>query len=107
MKKKYAQAGRRLAAAAAALGLLLAVWLLVDWVDARMQAQEVDLLREQVRRAAINCYASEGRYPQDVSYLMEYYGLIYDAERYSILYDAFASNIMPDIDVLVKGDNRP
>ena len=62
------------------------------------------MIRQQIRRAAISCYASEGRYPQEVSYLVEHYGLVYDESRYSILYDAFASNIMPDINVLVKGE---
>jgi len=75
-------------------------------MDERMQEQECALLLEQVRQAAIGCYASEGRYPQSVDYLVEHYGLIYDEEKYSILYDAFASNIMPDIDVNIRGEDE-
>ena len=72
-------------------------------VDEQMQKQECALLLEQIRNAAIGCYASEGRYPQSIEYLVEHYGLIYDEDRYSVLYDAFASNIMPDIDVRIRG----
>ena len=87
-----------LAAAAAAV--------IVRHVDERMQEQERAMLYEQVRNAAIGCYACEGRYPLEVEYLVEHYGLIYDEERYSILYDAFASNIMPDIAVNIRGEDE-
>ena len=82
-----------------------AAWFAVR-LDEKMQAQERALLLDQVRNAAIGCYASEGRYPQDLDYLVEHYGLIYDEERYSILYDAFASNIMPDIAVNIRGEDE-
>lgn len=82
-----------------------ASWIAVR-VDAQMREQECAMLLEQVRHAAIGCYASEGRYPQSVDYLVEHYGLIYDEERYSILYDAFASNVMPDIDVNIRGGDE-
>ena len=65
------------------------------------------MLQEQVRRAAVDCYASEGRYPQTIDYLVKHYGLVFDGERYSILYDAFASNIMPDIAVSIRGEDVP
>jgi len=67
--------------------------------------QELELLREQVRRAAVACYASEGRYPQSLAYLEQAYGLHYDTERFAVHYDAFASNVMPDISVSVRGNN--
>jgi len=91
--------------ACAALAAASAAWIAVR-MDERMQAEACALLLDQVRHAAIGCYASEGRYPQNVDYLVEHYGLVYDEERYSILYDAFASNIMPDIDVSIRGGDE-
>ena len=79
--------------------------LIAEQVGNNVSDQELALLVEQVRRAAVACYASEGRYPQSLSYLEEEYGLRYDKERFIVRYDAFASNIMPDIGVHVRGEN--
>ena len=50
------------------------------------------------------CYAAEGRYPPDLEYLKEHYGIQVDEGRYTVRYDAFAENLMPDITVL---ENTP
>ena len=63
-------------------------------------AAQTRLVRDAVRRAALTCFAVEGRYPQTSEYLEENYGLLYDHTRYVLRYDAFSSNIMPDIRVL-------
>jgi len=108
MRRKSARVGVRMVAGLVCMALLmLAVVLLVEHIDRGMQVQELETLREQVRRAAVSCYASEGRYPMELAYLEEHYGLIVDHTRYSILYDAFASNVMPDIEVTVRGEYRP
>ena len=104
MKRKFAL-GAAVGAICAVLFATAAAWF-ASRVDERMQEQECELLFEQVRRAAVSCYASEGRYPQELGYLEDHYGLIYDADRYSILYDAFASNIMPDIAVNIRGEDE-
>lgn len=101
MKKKHAL-GAIAGMGCAALLAAGASWF-AAYTDDRMQEQECALLLEQVRQATVGCYASEGRYPQNLDYLVEHYGLRYDEERYSILYDAFASNIMPDIAVSIRG----
>ena len=57
-------------------------------------------LETALRRSAVACYAAEGIYPDDISYLEEHYGVQIDEERYTVIYDVFASNLMPDITVL-------
>ena len=59
------------------------------------------------RRAALTCYAVEGAYPQSLEALKHGYGLAYNEDAYIVVYDAFASNVMPDIQVLRKGAERP
>lgn len=87
-------------AACAALALALAA----GRVGRSVSDEELALLTAQVRRAAVACYASEGRYPQSLEYLQREYGLRYDEERYAVRYDAFASNVMPEISVSVRGN---
>ena len=57
-------------------------------------------LEDAVRRAAVACYAAEGAYPPDVTYMIEHYELSVDESRYIVHYDIFAENLMPDITVL-------
>ena len=59
------------------------------------------------RRAALTCYAVEGAYPQSLEELERGYGLAYNKDAYIVSYDAFASNIMPNIQVLRKGETQP
>lgn len=61
-------------------------------------------LEEALRRSAVACYAAEGVYPPDLTYLEDHYGLQIDTDRYTVYYDVFASNLMPDITVL---ENEP
>ena len=59
----------------------------------------VDTLRDAIRRASVQCYAIEGRYPPSLEYLEENYGITIDRDRYDVFYSGFASNFMPDITV--------
>ncbi len=62
-------------------------------------AQGLRIAQSAVQRAAVACYATEGRYPQDYNYLRQRYGVQVDEEKYIVHYEIFAENIMPDITV--------
>lgn len=68
--------------------------------QASNEAESRHVLEESINKAVVSCYAIEGRYPENVDYLKENYGLIYDEEKYAIGYIAFADNIMPDITII-------
>lgn len=72
----------------------------------RVDDARTDLGREQLeqalRRAAAACYAAEGAYPAAPDYLYEHYGIQYDEAQYTVHYEAIASNLMPDITVVVN-----
>lgn len=65
----------------------------------RTDLKGAETLRDAIRRASVQCYAIEGRYPPSVEYLEENYGIQIDKERYDVFYNGFASNFMPDITV--------
>jgi len=55
-----------------------------------------------IKKAAVQCYALEGAYPQDVYYLRNY-GVIFDAARFYFHYELNGiSNYMPDIYVIPR-----
>jgi len=96
---------RTLAVTLILLALLLSgAVMLLDYVESTSEEAQIALVRDAIRNAVLTCYAVEGAYPQDVEYLVENYGLAYDSDRFLIRYDAFASNIFPDIRVIVKGE---
>ena len=55
-------------------------------------------LEKAIKRAAVQCYAIEGFYPPDITYLEENYGIIIDPE-YAVEYIAFSGNNLPSIKV--------
>ena len=64
--------------------------------------RQLEFVKNTVYRYAVHCYAVEGRYPKDITYLQEHYGLSIDQERLSVYYDYIAANMMPDIYVFAK-----
>ena len=48
---------------------------------------------------AVQCYTIEGRYPANIEYLRENYGLAVDSDRYVIHYQRLGQNLLPKIAV--------
>ena len=68
----------------------------------RSRQEELRLVEQNVRRVAVQCYALDGFYPPSVDYMEEHLGLVVDHEKYAIHYEGFASNILPEITVVLK-----
>ena len=63
-------------------------------------------VRQAVLRSAVECYTVEGAYPESLDYLIQNYGLTVNRDNYIIVYEVFASNQLPDVQVLVQGENK-
>ncbi len=72
-------------------------------VNKRSESEQIAELENNVRRAAILCYAVEGRYPDSAEELCQYYGLTYDEDQYIVHLNSFASNLLPNIHILTLG----
>lgn len=85
--------------------LALAAGVILRFPSAQRDVQEQSRssIRDAVLRAAIECYAVEGVYPPSLSYLEQRYGLSINHAVYIVSYDAFASNVLPNVRVLVRG----
>lgn len=60
----------------------------------------MEQLEQSIRRATISCYANEGVYPPDLSYLKEHYGIQINESAYTVFYEIQGDNMMPDITVM-------
>ena len=74
----------------------------ISLMEVGVDIKAISVLEDDIKRAAIQCYAVEGFYPPDWFYLKDHYNVPMDEEKYSVYYDTFASNIMPDIKVIKK-----
>ena len=83
--------------------VLVSAIVLSGRISNTQQTAESDIVRQSIKDAAINCYAVEGAYPDDLEYLRENYMLAYNEDRYFVTYESFSSNHIPDIYVTERG----
>ena len=90
------------------LAAVILLWLVFGPLNHRVsrdvEAQSTQAVRDAVLRGAVQCYAVEGVYPSSLSYLEKHYGLVINHQKYIVSYEAYASNLAPDVRVLIRGD---
>ena len=95
---------KNIAAGAAFVALIVGFLILISAITTTSDSQETQLVYDAVKNAALTCYAAEGSYPENLQYLRDHYKLAYNQEKFVVEYDAFASNRMPTINVLERGN---
>lgn len=79
----------------------LSVWGL--WgISGQIDESQLTFLQNAIRRSAVQCYAIEGSFPRDISYLEDHYGLTLDRDRFIFHYEYRWGNQVPRINVYVK-----
>lgn len=104
MKKKKKNLLGHLLSAAAGIALLLWFFFSLQALDRGALEEGREQLETALRRSAVACYAAEGVYPPTLDYLKDHYGVQVDEAQYIVFYEIFASNLMPDITVLERGN---
>ena len=86
------------------VALIVAFVLLINNITGKGNGRELEIVRDAVKNAALTCYAVEGMYPDDLNYLIEHYNLSYNKDRYIVYYEPLASNVIPSIKVVERGN---
>ena len=86
------------------VALIVAFVFLINNITGKGNGRELEIVRDAVKNAALTCYAVEGMYPDDLTYLREHYNLSYNEDRYIVYYHPLASNLMPSIKVVERGN---
>lgn len=76
----------------------------VNSVGSTTDAKQLEGLKTALARSISQCYAVEGRYPEDLQYLKEHYGLTYDETAFLVDYDSLGGNLIPEVTVLKKSN---
>jgi hypothetical protein len=81
--------------------LLVALMVFVSsGVSGQVTTNQTEFLQDAVRRSAVQCFALEGRFPDNVKYLEDNYDLLIDDDRYTVYYEYAGGNLIPQIRVM-------
>lgn len=100
MKKRRFEYGRLWLSLLIFAGVVVLAVALIGGFGTRVDAEQASRLEDSLRRAAVTCYAVEGRYPATLEYLLEHYGVVVDEDLFQVRYDVLAPNMMPMIQVV-------
>ncbi|MDD6190091.1 MAG: hypothetical protein PUB75_00675 [Firmicutes bacterium] len=70
------------------------------------ETKEKESLENSLSRSITYCYATEGAYPENLDYIKDNYGLIYDETKFMVDYKVIGSNIYPDVTVIEIGKEK-
>ena len=71
-------------------------------IDESTISRQQESLEKAINRDIIHCYAVEGFYPPSLEYIEDHYGLTYDKELFFVDYQPIASNLRPNVTILLK-----
>lgn len=77
----------------------------VDATGKSSISKQQESLENALSRDIVQCYAIEGRYPPNLEYLEAHYGLTYDKTTFYVDYMPIASNLYPDVTVILIRNN--
>ncbi|MCL2703734.1 MAG: hypothetical protein FWE91_09025 [Defluviitaleaceae bacterium] len=78
-------------------GILVIIIIGLNETERSSRAEGKRILEESLWRAAVTCYAIEGRYPPSIAHMEQNYGVHVDRSRFAIHYNALMNNMMPEI----------
>ncbi len=70
------------------------------------EERQIEIAEDAIIKAAVQCYALESRFPSSLDYLADNYGLTIDNEKYVYHYRTIGSNMVPEIRVFPKTEQR-
>lgn len=80
--------------------VLIIFLLLVAGLNKNTLQQQRESLENAIDRGMLQCYVTEGRYPESFEYLQEKYGIIYDDSRFRVDYEVFGTNMRPTVTII-------
>lgn len=74
----------------------------INFTSKETLLREQQTLTDALNSGAVHTYALEGRYPENLTQLLENYHITYDREKFIVEYVANGSNLFPSIAVYLR-----
>jgi len=68
-------------------------------LSSTQEDKQIEIARDAIIKAAVQCYALESHFPPSLQYLVDNYGLTLDEKKFVYHYRAIGSNMVPEIRV--------
>ncbi|MCR4693751.1 MAG: hypothetical protein K5773_00310 [Pseudobutyrivibrio sp.] len=72
----------------------------VSKATAGSKDEQRKVLSDAIDRGIVQCYVTEGKYPESFQYLQENYGIIYDEDVFRVDYVIYGSNMKPEVTII-------
>lgn len=82
--------------------VLVVFYVSLDRFSADSTRRQKENLENALQRTITYCYAAEGSYPEDLTYLKTHYGLTWDEDLFFVDYRVSGANIYPDVTILER-----
>jgi len=102
IKKSSILGGVGLSGAIFVVILIVFVWC-VSLTSKSSIDEQKNSLYEAINKSVLQCYVTEGRYPESFEYIQEKYGITYDDSVFRVDYVIYGSNMLPEIDIIELG----
>ena len=84
---------------AAVVALVILVYIGLGNLSSTQEEKQLEIARDAIVKAAVQCYALESQFPGSLQYLVDNYGLTLDESKYIYHYRTIGSNMVPEIKV--------
>ena len=84
---------------AAVIALVILIYIGLGNLGTTQQEKQLEIARDAVIKAAVQCYALESQFPPSLQHLVDNYGLTLDENKFIYHYSAIGSNMVPNIQV--------
>lgn len=74
----------------------------IEFTSKETLLREQKTLTDSLTSASVHTYALNGRYPENLTQLLENYHITYDSEKFIVEYVANGSNLFPSIAVYLR-----
>ena len=74
----------------------------IYYIDDFMLNKSYYALYDELNRASNHCFAVEGRYPPDLRYIEDHYGIKIDNRRFTVDYRRTSPDNPPDINIRIN-----
>lgn len=74
----------------------------IEFTSKETLLREQQTLTDALNSGAVHTYALKGRYPENLTQLLENYHITYDSEKFIVEYIANGSNLFPTIAVYLR-----
>lgn len=78
----------------------------VNSVSQSTSEEQQENLEQAIRRSIVQCYITEGSYPESLDYLKSNYPVFYDENAFFVDYQPIGENIMPEITIIKRKSTR-